>query len=170
MILICFISFSKAETVLLVADWNKVLRRTTLTPRRSKRVKSMLQTPTMSDSLARWDFAHFACLLALVQQKHPLLSEGGGINGWQESAEDGNRLWSHAAAPAPLWPAAIVSSRWELGLLERKASKEETGRYQLKLKERKSGNRELFLGCSEGVGWDSMVLITTHCVCLTSLH
>lgn len=63
------------------------------------------------------DFAHFKRLLALAQQKRLLLSVGDGTDGWQESAKDANRLWSHRAASALLWPSAIARSNCELDLV-----------------------------------------------------
>lgn len=63
------------------------------------------------------DFAHFKRLLALAQQKRLLLSEGDGTDGWQESTEDANRLWSHGAASAPLWPRATFKLWTGLSLM-----------------------------------------------------
>lgn len=74
----------------------------------------------MSDSLACRDFAHFKCLLALVQQMRLLLSEGDGADEWQESAEDASKLSFHRAASALLWPIAIAWSDDELQVLQMK--------------------------------------------------
>lgn len=130
----------------------------------------LLKTPTTTDSLAHQDSAYFKCSLAFAQQKRPLSSEGGGFNGWQESAEDANGLWSYRAAPARLRPAAIALSPCELRFAgEKKGSNEETGRNRLKLQEEW---RRVSKSCSSAVvkawGRDSVALITTHCVCLTS--
>lgn len=64
------------------------------------------------------DFADFKRLLAPTQQKRLLLCEGDGTDGWQESAEDANRLWSHRVAPTWLWLTAIAYSNCELDLVQ----------------------------------------------------
>lgn len=79
----------------------------------------LLKTPTVRDSLACRDFAHFKCLLALAQQMCLLLSEGDGTDEWQESAEDASRLSSQGAASARLWPIAIAWSDHELHVLQK---------------------------------------------------